>query len=265
MTQMPVRTVATVFAGLLAIGASLDGQAQSRSPVISLIDVHVPSPPIPVRIAGKRHLVYELHVTNFRMSEITLTRLEVVDGTRGTSLGEFRDAELDRLLGRPGAAVESDQKRAIAAGMRAVVFLSLALEDDVAVPATLRHKLELDVTQASGRMHAVVDVGVSKVANRRPIVLDPPLRGGPWVALYDPLLAGGHRPAIYAVDGRARIPARFAIDWVRLETDGSHAGGDDSLVANWYGYGADVLAVADAVVVDAKDDMVEDASLSHGS
>jgi murein DD-endopeptidase len=258
------RTV-VALAALLLINASLDGRSQSRSPIISLIDVQVASPPVPVRIAGKRHLVYELHVTNFRLSEITLTRLEVSDADRGTRLGEFRDAELDRRLGRPGAAVDSDQKRAIAAGMRAVVYLSLTLDDEVATPVRLRHRLELDMIQASDRVHAFVDAGASYVAKRRPIVLNPPLRGGPWVALYDPLLAGGHRTAIYAVDGRARIPARFAIDWIRLENDGSHAGGEDSLIANWHGYGAEVLAVADAVVVDARDDMAEDPSLSRGS
>jgi murein DD-endopeptidase len=254
-----------VLAALLAIVASSGGWSQSRPPVISIVDVRVPSPPIPVRIAGARHLVYELHVTNFRRSEITLTRLEVLDADRGTRLGEFRDADLDQLLGRPGAAVDSDQKRAIAAGMRAVVYLSLVLDAAVPTPMKLQHRLEFDMIQASDRVHVLVDAGASPVASRRPIVLNPPLKAGPWVALYDPAMAGGHRTAIYAVNGRARIPARFAIDWVRLESDGTHARGDETQVANWHGYAADVLAVADGTIVEARDDITESPSLSRGS
>src|SRR5690606_6547976 len=94
-----------------------------------------------------------------------------------------------------------------------------------------------------------------RVSHDHAPVLGPPLRGGPWVALYDPTLPRGHRTFIYTLDGRARIPARYAIDWVRLAPDGSYASEDNRLVANWHGYGEDVLAVADGIVVEAMDDM----------
>lgn len=254
-----------LLVGLLAFGAASLGRSQSRRPIIHSVDVQVPSPPIPVSIAGKRHLAYELHVTNFRSSEITLTRVEVSDAFRRSRLAGFQDAELDRLLGGPGAPPDKSERRVIGAGKRAVVYLWLALDGAVATPSRLRHKVELDVIRGSRREHTIVEAGESEVRRDRPIVLAPPLRGGPWVALYDPMMAGGHRTAIYAVDGRARIPARFAIDWVRLETDGTCARGDKSQIANWHGYGAEALAVADAIVVEAKDDIAEDPCLSCGS
>jgi Peptidase family M23 len=254
----------SLLIGLLALGAANLGWSQSRRPIISSLDVQVPSPPIPVSIAGKRHLAYELHITNFRSSEITLTRVEVSDVVRGSRLAAFQDAELDRLLGRPGAPPDTSGKRVIGAGMRAVVYLWLALDDAVATPSRLRHKVELDVARASRHEHTIVEAGESDVRRDRPIVLDPPLLGGPWVALYDPMMIGGHRTAIYAVNGRARIPARFAIDWVRLENDGTNARGDKSQIANWHGYGAEALAVADGAVVEAKDDVAEDPCLSCG-
>jgi hypothetical protein len=80
------------------------------------------------------------------------------------------------------------------------------------------------------------------------VVLDAPLRGGPWVAAYDPAMTGGHRRALFAVAGKVRIPARFAIDWIRLGDDGQSVRGDRSILSNHYGYGAEVLAVADGVV-----------------
>ena len=94
----------------------------------------------------------------------------------------------------------------------------------------------------------VVESGAIDVHRDPPSVLDAPLRGGPWVAMYDPAMIGGHRRASFAVDGRLRIPARFAIDWIRLGDDGQSVHGDRSILSNHYGYGAEMLAVADGMV-----------------
>jgi len=264
VTQV-IRPWTSLLIGLLALGAASLAWSQSRRPIIHSVDVQVPSAPIPVSIAGNRHLAYELHVTNFRPSEITLIRVEISDAVRGSRLSDFRDAELDRLLGRLGASSDTAEKRVIGPGMRAIVYMWLTLDDAVATPARLRHKIEFDIIRASRRERVIVGAGESDVRRDRPPVLSPPLRGGPWVALYDPMMAGGHRRTIYAVNGRARIPARFAIDWVRMENDGTCSRGDKSQIANWHGYGAEVLAVADGVVAEANDDIAEAPSLSGGS
>jgi murein DD-endopeptidase len=138
-----------------------------------------------------------------------------------------------------------------------VVYLWLPLDTAAPIPSRLQHRIAVEVMRTSRRQQVLVSGAAVDVRRERPIVLSPPLRGGPWVALYDPMLIGGHRTAVYAVDGRARIPARFAIDWVRVEADGTHARGDRSRIENWYGYAAEVLAVADGTVVEAHDDITE--------
>jgi murein DD-endopeptidase len=72
----------------------------------------------------------------------------------------------------------------------------------------------------------------------------------------------GHRRVFYAVDGRARIPGRFAIDWVKLDANGRSTRGNKDRTANTLGHGAEVLAVADAVVAAVRDDMPESAAIS---
>jgi hypothetical protein len=89
------------------------------------------------------------------------------------------------------------------------------------------------------------------------VVLAAPLRGGPWAAVYHPTWERGHRRVVYATEGRARIPGRFAVDWFLLDADGNRAHGDENVVANWLGHGAEVLAVADAVVAAVRNDMDE--------
>jgi murein DD-endopeptidase MepM/ murein hydrolase activator NlpD len=96
-------------------------------------------------------------------------------------------------------------------------------------------------------------------------VLGPPVRAGRWVAVYGPAAERGHRRFLYTIDGRARIPARFAIDWLKLGDDNAFSHGDPTQLTSWYGYGADVLAVADATVADAHDDIAADTPVSSSA
>ena len=233
---------------------------QSRAPLIQSLDIQIPIAPIPVMIAGKQQLGYELHITNFRSFEIALTGLKILNADNKSQLADFQDSELNRILGRPGLPDLQD-KRVISPGSRAVAFLWLAI-DGANIPSRLQHKIEFDLNQSTGRQHGFIEDFMCDVRKENPVILNPPLKGGPWAALYDPQMEHGHRTSIYTLNGHARIPARFAIDWIRLNNDATHAQGDDSKISNWHGYGSDVLAVADAVVAEALDDIAEDATLS---
>ena len=252
---------------LLLIAASLaapdPAEAQQRPPLVQTVDILVPSAPTSVTIANQRHLAYEVHVTNFRPYDVVLTRLEVIDAVRGNRVAEFRDSQLAATLGRVGARVEGAERQTIPSGGRTVAYLWLPLADGVATPTRLQHRIELDLVRPAERLHTFVTDSSCVVSNEQPIVLNPPLRGGPWVALYDPMMLGGHRTSVYTLDGRARIPARYAIDWVKLADDATRARGDAKSISNWYGYGSEVLAVADGVVADAVDDMAESSTLSE--
>ncbi len=239
--------------------------SQQRIPLVQSVDIQIPLIPSSVTVAGTRHLAYELHITNFRPVDVVLKRLEILDADRGSRVAEFADSTLAARIDRVGARVTDAERQIVPAGGRTIVFLWLPLENAVPTPDNLQHRIELDLMRPSGREHTVVlDSGCS-VRGDQPIVLNPPLRGGPWVALYDPLMVGGHRTSVYTLNGRARIPARFAIDWVKLAEDATHARGDSNNIRNWHGYGAEVLAVADGIVAEAVDDMPEGATLSEAT
>ena len=78
-------------------------------------------------------------------------------------------------------------------------------------------------------------------------VLGAPLRGGRWVAA-NGLFSVDHSRSFNAVDGREHLSQRFAFDWVKLGSDGRFFKPDAKANANFAGYGADVLAVADGTV-----------------
>lgn len=93
-------------------------------------------------------------------------------------------------------------------GMTVVVYVDMRFDADRRAPAELRHELEYERDGA----RLITVAGPIEVSDREAVVLGPPLRGGPWAAVYDPMLDRGHRRVLYAIDGAARIPGRFAID-----------------------------------------------------
>ncbi|MFP5406048.1 MAG: M23 family metallopeptidase, partial [Gammaproteobacteria bacterium] len=88
------------------------------------------------------------------------------------------------------------------------------------------------------------------------LVIGPPLAGAGWVAFNGCCAPGGvHRATGLPVNGVVHYAQRFAIDWVRMDAHGRTVNGDQGDVRNYTAYGADILAVADATVVDVLDEL----------
>jgi hypothetical protein len=85
------------------------------------------------------------------------------------------------------------------------------------------------------------------------------------VAIYDASWERGHRRVLYTVNGAVHVPGRFAIDWIRVGPHGGFARGDGKRPSQWFGYGADVLAVMDAVVSSTGEGIAEPGSLAEGA
>jgi hypothetical protein len=99
------------------------------------------------------------------------------------------------------------------------------------------------------------------VAAGTPDRIGPPFAQGLWVAVHSPEWPRGHRRVTTAIDGKTRIPGRFAIDWIEVGEDGHISKGDPDSPAGFLGYGAPVLAGADAKVAGSRDGMSESASV----
>lgn len=229
---------------------------QAPPPVIQSVDLAIPFHPVSFRQGDRDHVAYELHVTNFQRVDAVLTGV-TVDSNRGT-IAEYRDAELQRRITRPGLRNDHPDPQVLPPGMRAVIHFWIPLRDAAIVPSSISHVVELTM-QRQERVESVkLRGGTAAVTTTPAIALGPPLGKGAWVAIYDPLLKGGHRTAIYTLDGRARIPGRFAIDFIELPPGGAIARDPKMRPATGNGWGAEVLAVADATVAAAVDGVPDD-------
>jgi murein DD-endopeptidase len=247
ISTSPVRALAM----MLILAACLP--ARAAAPVRESFDLHVPTQPAPVLVDGARRLVYELHLTNFTREPLSPVRVEVLD-EKDRVLATFSGTALTSRLAQTGGSAGAT----IAPGMRGVVYLELELPAGP-FPQSLSHRIEYRTADSGPFTVEGANVSINQAA---PLVLGAPLRGGPWAAIHSPDWLRGHRRVLYTIEGKARIPGRFAIDWVKLDESGRTAKGDDDVVGNAYGYGAEVLAVADAVVAATRNDMPESTSVA---
>ncbi len=221
------------------------------------IDMHIPFMPSTVNINGKPTVYYELYLTNFSNDSISLEKMEVLDVVDAAVVASFNRDDLNKRFSRLGLQLK-DKENVIAPGNSRVVYLELQHKPDV----QLIHRLSFGLSQGDKKQIFSVQGTFISLSEKPQIVLGAPLRGGPWAAVYDPSWSRGHRRVIYTVDGKARIPGRFAIDFIKLDKLGKYANGDNDVVKNWYGYGAEVLAVSDGIVSATKDDFPESNTLS---
>ncbi|MEO6455951.1 MAG: M23 family metallopeptidase [Ginsengibacter sp.] len=127
----------------------------------------------------------------------------------------------------------------------------------------LSHHIQFEILYPYGKRSYSIQGVFVNVSEKTQLILGPPLSDGPWAAVYEPSWERGHRRVIYTVDGKARIPGRFAIDFIKLDNQGRYALGDNNLIKNWYGYEDDVLAVANGVVVSTQSNFPESPTLSE--
>lgn len=208
------------------------------------VEVVTPAPPIPVAADGKRVLAYELHVTNFGSTPLTLERIEIFGN--GTPLATYGDGSLVAILQRVGANGDATH---IDPGQRVIAFLWIGLAIGTPLPATLRHRLSFGESTIDSLMVPVRDEAVP--------VLSPPVRGGEWLAGNAASNTSDHRRSVVPLNGRARISQRFAIDWVEVGKNGNTFHDDPHKNGNFWAYGTPVLAVADGEVTDLIDSITD--------
>jgi Peptidase family M23 len=85
-------------------------------------------------------------------------------------------------------------------------------------------------------------------------VLGSPVQGSNWLASDAPSndADNHHRRGIFIVDGHPSTSRRYAIDWLQVK-DGKSFFGDARDMRSYYAYGKPVMAVADGVVLAARD------------
>ncbi|QJP14972.1 M23 family metallopeptidase [Starkeya sp. ORNL1] len=241
--------------------------AQSLKPdeVFSSIAVRAISDPNPVLgTDGRVHLAYELFVTNPSRLFVSLDKVEAVD-----EAGQSRwTIEGDGLAAM--TAMYGGEGRMLSPGGSASVFMDVSFADGEAPPPSVKARITA-TRQAAGKdgkpMAQPADaplpstfsfIGAAVTIGKPAVVVEPPLKGAGWMALNGCCDAvTSHRGAVMAINGRLRVPERFAIDWIKLDDAGRVFTGDASKLDSYAYYGTPIHAAADGVVVNLYDEADE--------
>ncbi|HET9261941.1 MAG TPA: M23 family metallopeptidase, partial [Vicinamibacterales bacterium] len=247
-----------VCAAMIASAMLLAVSGQESPP---RVDMRVAVAPTPFKGSdGRTHLAYELVVNDIPQTGAQIDRIEVFAESDAKPLITYAGSDLDQRVMRPEADPKVRYGRAIPSGTTALIHVWITLAED-RVPRVLRHSFQ--VSTDGGQPLVATDARVD-VSSAPPIIVGSPFRSGAWLAHNGP---GQHRSAHWGsalVDGRtARVPQRYAIDFMGVDDNGGAVRGDFRKSSNddWIGFGREILGVLDGTVYAVRDGIVDNQPL----
>jgi hypothetical protein len=225
------------------------------------VDMRIPYPPALVLINNATTVYYELYITNFSPDTLQLQSLSIADRNTHTNYLLIDAIELKKRCRLTGGKANKQGLSYINPGSVAVIYIEFSLQAKT-TNTQIIHELAFSFKGNDDAPQINIQSEPALLQNKPAIVLGNPLQGGPWCAVYDPDWATGHRRVIYTVHGKARIPGRFAIDFIKLNVNGQYASGNEDSINAWFGYNMPVLAVADGMIAASIDTFSESHTLS---
>jgi len=210
----------------------------------------------------KVHLVYEVQIENFTTETVDLEKLSVFGVTGDQAPVPLLVLEGGNFMTRtlllqyhpfkkaPLSDVTVDQ---LGPGQTGVTFLDVTVDSFDLVPDRLINVVQIEgppiIAQILGESALTVSVDVN-TNPEPPLLLGEPIKGGKWINLngccdFD---NSAHRRVIRSVDGTEYFPERFSIDILEVDDENNLFEGDPNLNESWFGYGKELIAVADGVV-----------------
>ncbi|AWH18452.1 M23 family peptidase [Stenotrophomonas sp. ZAC14D2_NAIMI4_7] len=218
--------------------------ADAAFPPVQL-DIRTLFEPSAFSAGGYHYLVYELQLQNHSESALHINALNILapspDG--GDLLLRLSGQTLLDQMKLTGSG-SIDSAHTLETGRSLTAFLCVAFNEGMRVPDELLHRIVLDGAVAEGPL-----IGTRHDVVR---VLASPVLGKGWLPDNGLALDRHHRPGLMVAGGRAQISRRYSMDWKR-RIDGEQLSGDPLNVRSYHAYGQPVYAVADAMVVQARD------------
>ncbi|MCC7256702.1 MAG: M23 family metallopeptidase [Dokdonella sp.] len=202
---------------------------------------------------GRRHLTFEVLALNMSNASLPVRSIAVFPAEGGQALLSYTGEAIAAHLSPLAAWTQRIDR--IDTSAAATIWIDLALAADQALPTALEVRVGVEgagISASDGITRIVVDVDARSVR-----VIHPPLAGKNWAVLEACCdAANHHRRGQRSVDGHLVLPERFAIDFVQLDAKAEAYRGSN-VNEHYFGFGKDVLAVADALVVDVYDELAD--------
>lgn len=207
------------------------------------LEIRTTFEPTLTQSSGGQYLIYELRLQNYTEQPLTLNGLKIVNAANKRQVvAKIEQQQLADMVQAVG--IEKLTNHQLPPGQSAVVYLCLAFQANQKVPIQLKHQIQLAEGTAEG---PAVDTQHNQLKT-----ISRPVTGRDWIPANGPSLHSHHRTGLLFTQGISQIARRFAIDWKIIQGD-AQFDGDGRDPKSYFAYGKPVLAVADGIVVAAKD------------
>ncbi|APG64171.1 hypothetical protein LPB136_01775 [Tenacibaculum todarodis] len=213
-----------------------------------------------ISVNEKNYLTYELNIFNNFKTYIELEKVEIYSySSSKLPIATFDSIYINKNIERPNLRNES-KLNLISTNQFGNLNLNLEFNDSKNIPEKMYHKLYFNTLKPNGKAIAYsIETTILDIPNKTELTLGLPFnKKGKW--LYE---AESHKNSRFYSNGKVIYPQRFALDWIFVNDDESFAKNNIKENENWYGYGVEIVSVADGVVVDLKNDIIENEPLSN--
>lgn len=214
------------------------------------ITINIYDTPRAVVALDKAYLIYEIYLTSYMTTPITLTSLETLAATQPLLKPEDFAKSIQTV--NPNDKVNPF---IFQPGESKIIYMWFPFDELSKVPSQLKHVFRF-TTESDGENYKLF-YPVQEVNKTPPLIVGPPLRGSNWVAGNGLSNGSAHRRAVNYFNGRPYFAERYAIDFVQMDAEGSTFTGDENKNSSYYAYNQDLLAVAKGKVVLVKDGIPE--------
>jgi hypothetical protein len=221
-------------------------------------------PPIPFRATdGKTHLTYVVTIQNAGPVPVRIDKISVLDAKSGKAISTVAGKALEPRLGLLSTPIDPLKNSTLQPSQAGAYWVDATLPAGKPIPQKLEHRITATpIGKSFYKGTDTVTAAPLAVSKAKPIRIRPPLEGPGWVDLTGCCTGvPNHRHALFASEGRLFASQEFAIDFMRFNSEDRLFAGSPSQASNYFGYGAPVLAVADATVVAVSDHLQDQVPL----
>lgn len=194
---------------------------------------------------GRKHVAYELVVTNYSNQPARILRVSRFDGKR--RLGDVTGPAIGDMLRPFGGAPGSNE---LGPGESGYILMDLSLPRRAKLPGRIQHQFFVSASDSPLRFAKRYRTGTIRVLKRPAVQVEAPLLGAGWIA------ANGccaeftsHRGAVLPVNGELHNSERFAIDFMQIQPDDRLVTGPFEDLSSYPFFGAPIVSATAGKVV----------------
>lgn len=201
---------------------------------------------------GIYNIAYHIKLSNFQLEGLELIKAEILNNDDQSILRTYADSTLAANFKAASDPLPTQQELYDGTEKLPNPYLLVWLRVDPSkIPSTILHRMTFKET--SGSLRQITVENITSVSNTSPIVIASPVKGEYWYVQGTTTDDPAHFAGIASLKGHTTCDGLFAVDMLLFNSAGQYFANTGMQNEDHFCYGQDLYAVADGIVVTARD------------